>query len=78
MKLKTSEEWSKIVYPIYKFYVVDEDGWDRRNFEFSWFQEKIDLDEFKTRCQMSSTMGLQQLSKFLDEYKEVEDELPSN
>ena len=36
MELKTSEEWQRLC----KIEVLDPDGWDRKNFQFSW-HEKI-------------------------------------
>ena len=45
-ELKTSEEWQTI-YPETK--VLDADGWDRLNFQFSWFEEKINHIEYCRR-----------------------------
>ena len=32
---KTSEEWSIFPYPK----VIDPDGWDRKNYDYSWKEE---------------------------------------
>ena len=49
----TSEEWQKI-YPSPK--VIDPDGWDRKNYIYSWYQELIDEKEYHLRI-MKSTCG---------------------
>ena len=51
--LKTSAEWQKKFKD--KIQILDPDGWDRQNFEYSWHEEKISLEEFKKRC-MTSTI----------------------
>ena len=52
--LKTSEEWQNLFKD--KILILDPDGWDRKNFEHSWKEEKISLREFKRRC-MTSTIN---------------------
>jgi hypothetical protein len=54
-ELKTSEEWQK-QFPNTK--VLDPDGWDRKNYQYSWFEEKITLEEYTTRLYKSSVQGL--------------------
>jgi len=54
-ELKTSEEWQK-QFPNTK--VLDPDGWDRKNYQYSWFEEKITLAEYTTRLHKSSVQGL--------------------
>ncbi len=49
--LKTSEEWSK-EEPSVK--ILDPDGWDRSNFQFSWHEEKISKEEFLRRRMLST------------------------
>lgn len=49
--LKTSEEWMKNYSDIV---ILDPDGWDRRNFQFSWYEEKITLVEFEKRLVIST------------------------
>ena len=49
--LKTSEQWNKI----YNKSVLDPDGWDRNNFQYSWFEEKISEREFTSRLVRSTT-----------------------
>lgn len=55
--LKTSEEWLKI----YKddkpnFQLLDPDGWDRRNYKYSFYEEKITNMEFMGRI-IASTVS---------------------
>ena len=50
--LKTSEEWAKEK----KVVVLDPDGWDRMNYDYSWFEEEIDEAEFDRRVMESTTM----------------------
>jgi len=47
---KTSKEWSKDC----DYTILDPDGWDRNNFEFSWFKEMITLQEFMQRVMRST------------------------
>lgn len=51
MELKTSQEWQELYLEIR---VLDPDGWDRTNFQYSWFGEKITKNEYDMRI-MSST-----------------------
>lgn len=48
---KTSEEWQSI-FPDPK--VLDPDGWDRKNYDYSWKEEKITLEEYETRRDQST------------------------
>jgi len=47
---KTSEEWSKEYGPE----VIDPDGWDRTNFQYSWYEEKITKEEYENRLVKST------------------------
>jgi hypothetical protein len=49
--LKTSKEWS-LENPSMK--ILDPDGWDRKNFEYSFSQEKITHEEFLKRLARST------------------------
>lgn len=49
--LKTSKEWQE-EHP--EVIVLDADGWDRQNFQHSWYEEKISLKEYHNRI-MTST-----------------------
>lgn len=52
-ELKTSDEWQKL-YP--NEVVYDPDGWDRKNLQFSWYEEKITYDEYQRRLMRSTVM----------------------
>jgi hypothetical protein len=47
---KVSGEWIKEV----GYEVLDPDGWDRTNFDYSWNKEKITMAEFQRRLAMST------------------------
>ena len=44
-QLKTSAEWQKECTVT----IMDADGWDRQNYDFSWYEEKITRREFEKR-----------------------------
>ncbi len=50
-ELKTSEQWN---LECGNYTIYDVDGWDRSNFQFSWKQELITLDEFQRRLSLST------------------------
>lgn len=52
---KTSEEWNKL----YNIKILDPDGWDRRNFNYSWYEEKITKEEFRDRVLQSTIEGVE-------------------
>ena len=53
MEKKTSEEWQKLKpSPL----VYDPDGWDRLNFQYSWYEELITEQEYETRVIGSTCM----------------------
>ena len=65
-QLKTSEEWYPIIQERWKerdsmmFVIYDPDGWDRRNYQYSWYEELITEAEFEKRI-LSSTCLIQNL-----------------
>ena len=50
--LKTSQKWQEESDII----VLDPDGWDRKNYRYSWFEEEISLIEFEKRVMTSTIM----------------------
>ena len=46
---KTSEQWATELLPQMKIKILDHDGWDRNNFQYSWQQELITKEEFEKR-----------------------------
>lgn len=49
--VKTSKEWQEET----DILILDPDGWDRGNFQFSYYEEQITLKEFNRRTSESST-----------------------
>lgn len=54
-ELKTSDEWQKL--NPHKI-VLDPDGWNRANYQFSWYEEKISLEEYQRRVMYSTSIIL--------------------
>lgn len=54
MRLKTSQEWYDLVPESYKLVIMDPDGWDRTNYQYSFHEEKITKREFMNRVFMST------------------------
>ena len=55
--MKTSQKWlAEIQEQFSKVTVLDPDGWDRKNYEYSFNQELISKEEFKKRFYMSTVM----------------------
>jgi hypothetical protein len=52
--LLTSKEWQE-KYTETK--VLDPDGWDRNNFQYSWYEEKITHGEYLNRLRSSTIQG---------------------
>ena len=50
---KTSAQWAK-EYEKQGITILDPDGWDRINWEFSWEEEKISKTEFEYRLKDST------------------------
>lgn len=53
MKFRTSEKWANLLLHNGEI-ILDPDGWDRENFQFSFFEEMISEEEFKRRMMMST------------------------
>ena len=49
---KTSEEWLRERENIIK--IIDPDGWDRSNYQYSFYEELITKEEFDKRLLMST------------------------
>ena len=53
--IKTSEFW--MTTPEFKkTKLLDPDGWDRKNFQFSFYEELITKEEFSKRLMVSTCM----------------------
>jgi hypothetical protein len=53
---KTSEDWKQELYP--NLVIIDPDGWDRSNYEYSFCEEKITKEEFEQRLMRSTVNNL--------------------
>ena len=51
---KTSKEWYEEIPDIYNLIIIDADGWDRKNYDYSFNEEKITKDEFMMRLSNST------------------------
>lgn len=49
----TSDDWSKLIDNP-SWCVLDPDGWDRKNFQYSWYEERITAQEFRERSMYST------------------------
>ena len=50
---KSSQQWQSL-YPYPK--VLDPDGWDRENYDYSWYIELITLEEYNIRVSNSTCL----------------------
>ena len=60
METKTSEEWYNEGYATFNnksLIILDPDGWDRQNYQYSWYEEKITLKEFEKRLSFSTIIS---------------------
>lgn len=63
VETKSSQRWAEITGVV----VYDPDGWNRLNYQYSWFDELITFAEFKRRVFMS-TVDLNSI-KALEPYR---------
>ncbi len=62
MKIKkTSNQWYKHLED--KIKIIDPDGWNRKNFDYSWFYEEITWDEFINRLIKSTIQCYENIFK---------------
>lgn len=52
--LKTSQEWYNEIPKEYELIILDPDGWDRTNYEYSFNEELISKEEFMNRVSYST------------------------
>lgn len=55
--LRTSIEWYKNLQKHYNITILDYDGWDRDNFDYSFNEEKITSEEFDERLVKSTVIA---------------------
>ncbi len=58
MELKTSEQWANKHRSLTGEIVMDPDGWDRKNYDYSWHIEEISYEEFINRLRNSTTVTI--------------------
>jgi hypothetical protein len=59
IELMTSDQWNQTEeIKAQGFVICDPDGWDRTNFQYSFYEEKITKEEFHRRRMMSSVAPL--------------------
>jgi len=51
-QVRTSDDWLKLLYPT--TLILDPDGWDRSDYQYSFYQEKISRQEFENRLNVST------------------------
>lgn len=54
VKKLSSNYWYQILYPNEELIILDPDGWDRANYDYSWSQEEITKEEFDRRVSLST------------------------
>lgn len=68
---KTSSEWIKE----YDCKIIDPDGWDRTNYNYSFNKEKITRKEFELRLVKSTILGFVFRGKILYKTKYKRDKI---
>lgn len=54
MNKKTSKEWLALIPKKYNLKIIDPDGWNRTNYDYSFNKEKITREEFEKRLSFST------------------------
>lgn len=57
MERRTSAEWYENLRKFYDITILDPDGWDRKNYEYSFNEELITSEEFDRRLMASTVIG---------------------
>ena len=60
---KTSKQWLQLEESITGLRIIDPDGWDRKNYEYSFNEELITQEEFHKRVFISTIQYLPQDAK---------------
>lgn len=64
MEKRTSQEWYDLLPETEKPIILDADGWDRKNFNYSWNIEKITEEEFNKRL-MFCTVQMPKVNRYI-------------
>jgi hypothetical protein len=68
---RTSEEWDKRLTKPLGITILDPDGWDRKNYQYSFKEELITAEEFRDRVYQSTCMSeADNMIKFGEKVKE--------
>jgi len=51
---RNSQEWLEIMQESHDVLIIDPDGWDRKNYNHSFYEEKISEEEFNIRLSKST------------------------
>ena len=51
---KTSQQWYEEIPKEHKLLILDPDGWDRSNYQYSFYEELITKEEFDIRLSSST------------------------
>lgn len=63
-ELKTSDEWYKELGE--QHYIIhDPDGWDRKNYQYSFYEEKITKEEYQRRVMASTLLHASQFGTWV-------------
>lgn len=72
-ELKTSAEWHDALKNKYPgSYVMDPDGWDRRDYNYSFYEEDITQEEFLNRFTQSTVAMSRELLDDMIAGKEIQ------
>ena len=67
-ELKTSEQWYELIPKEYGLIIYDPDGWDRENYQFSFFEELITKEEFKERVFNSTCLCKNGINEYWENF----------
>lgn len=56
MEKKTSQEWLESIPKEFGVVIYDPDGWNRKNYKYSFHEELITKEEFKMRLSNSTIL----------------------
>jgi len=69
IKLKTSVKWLLEIPSEYNLIILDPDGWNRSNYDYSFKKEKISKEEFIKRLSYSTIQCKSNLWEYLIKWK---------
>lgn len=65
---KTSKDWYAEIPSEFGFVIMDPDGWNRKNYEFSFNEELITKKEFFFRVLKSTSLANKPTTKFFSDW----------